>query len=526
DREHERLDIRMVMDRAATGNGSLIFLTGAPGIGTSRLASDIAGEAAAKGWLVLTGRCLEKDGDAYGPFREVLAAAVAASTAKSLQEAAGHHGPLLATLAHSLRQKMRGMPAAPEVAADRIREQLFKALHAMLTGVQGNKPLLTVIEDMHWADEGTLMLLRDLAERINGSRMVVIATYWDTELDSGRPFATAASRLLRRRRAQRVTLSRLSDHDVERIVAGMAEIPLTPVQLLGIQAATEGNPLFVEHSFLYMAESESMLGGAARTRSSYTEEDLELAQSVRGLIGRRIQRLSEPAQRMLVAAGIIGRDFDIPLLEAFGELSGHELRDALDEATRGHFLVAAGEDTYRFAHDLVRQRVLAALPLPRLQAYHLAVADTLERMYAKSTRDHAAEIGYHLYQAGTAADGARTATYLAQAATNALTVGAFEEALRLVDSTLQLLPADRTRERAQALADRATALWGLARLEDAKAAWRGAIQRYDELGDGKAAGALHRRIAHLETRGGPAHETHGAGPTEAVAERATEMGSS
>ena len=511
DREHERLDIRMVMDRAATGNGSLIFLTGAPGIGTSRLASEIAGEAAAKGWLVLTGRCLEKDGDAYGPFREVLAAAVAASTAKSLQEAAGHHGPLLATLAPSLRQKMRGMPAAPEVAADRIREQLFKALHAMLTGVQGNKPLLIVIDDMHWADEGTLMLLRDLAERINGSRMVVIATYWDTELDSGRPFATAASRLLRRRRAQRVTLSRLSDHDVERIVAGMAEIPLTPVQLLGIQAATEGNPLFVEHSFLYIAESESMLGGGGRAQASYTEEDLELAQSVRGLIGRRIQRLSEPAQRMLVAAGIIGRDFDIPLLEAFGELAGHELRDALEEAMRGHFLAAAGKETYRFAHELVRQRVLAALPLPRLQAYHLAVADTLERVYEKTSHEHASEIGYHLYQAGTAADASRTAFFLGQAARNALGVGAFEEVLRLVESTLQLLPPDQTQERAEALTSRANALWGLGRMDDAKAAWRGAIQRYDELGDAKAAGALHSRIAHLESRG-EAHETNGAGP--------------
>ena len=511
DREHERLDIRMVMDRAATGNGSMIFLTGAPGIGTSRLASEIAGEAAAKGWLVLTGRCLEKDGDAYGPFREVLAAAVAASTAKSLQEAAGHHGPLLATLAPSLRQKMRGMPAAPEVAADRIREQLFKALHAMLTGVQGNKPLLIVIDDMHWADEGTLMLLRDLAERINGSRMVVIATYWDTELDSGRPFATAASRLLRRRRAQRVTLSRLSDHDVERIVAGMAEIPLTPVQLLGIQAATEGNPLFVEHSFLYIAESESMLGGGGRAQASYTEEDLELAQSVRGLIGRRIQRLSEPAQRMLVAAGIIGRDFDIPLLEAFGELAGHELRDALEEAMRGHFLAAAGKETYRFAHELVRQRVLAALPLPRLQAYHLAVADTLERVYEKTSHEHASEIGYHLYQAGTAADASRTAFFLGQAARNALGVGAFEEVLRLVESTLQLLPPDQTQERAEALTSRANALWGLGRMDDAKAAWRGAIQRYDELGDAKAAGALHRRIAHLESRG-EAHETNGAGP--------------
>ena len=343
--------------------------------------------------------------------------------------------------------------------------------------------------------------------------MVVLGTYWDSELDSARPFGTAVSRLLRRRRAQRINLNRLTDHDVERIVAGLAEAPLTPVHLLGIQAATEGNPLFVEHSLLYMAESENMLGTHSQT--SFTEEDLELAQSVRGLISRRIERLSEPAQRMLVASAVIGRDFDVALLEAFGELSGHELRDALDEATRGHFLVAAMGATYRFAHDLVRQRVLAELPLPRLQAYHLAVADTLERVYGKLSGDHAAEIGYHLYQAGTAADPFRTAGLLGQAAGNALAVGAFEEVLRLVDSALQLLPPDKTHERADALDRRAQALWGLGRIEDAKAAWKGAIQRYDELEDGKAASAMHRRIAHLERH--ESHDGNGSAPADVIA---------
>src|SRR5207244_1649337 len=218
----------------------------------------------------------------YAPFRSILGAAVSATTAKNLLEAAGHHGPLLAPLAPNLRQKLRGMAAGHDFPADKIREELFKSVHEFLAGVQGSKPLLIVLDDLQWADEATVMLLRDLALRINGSRMVVLGTYWDSELDSGRPFATALSRLLRRRRAR----------------------------------------------------------------------------------------------RMLVAAGVIGRDFDIALLEAFGELAGHELRDALDEATRGHFLVAVPKDSYRFAHDLVRQRVLAVLPLPRLQAYHLAVADT------------------------------------------------------------------------------------------------------------------------------------------------------
>jgi pilus assembly protein CpaF len=498
DREQERLDIRMTLDRAMTGAGGMLFISGAPGIGASRLASEVAGEAAGKGWLVLNGRSIEMDGAPYHPFREILAAAVAGSTSKSLQEAAGDNGPLLSQLTPSLRQKVRGMAAQNEIGADKLREQLFRAVFDFLSGIRGARPLLLVLDDLQWADDATVLLLRDLAERVGGSHMVVIGTYWESEIDSARPFGSVLSRLLRRRRAQRIALGRLSDGDVEKIAAGVAETPLSPTQIIGIQAATEGNPLFVEHSSLYMAESEGMLGGAGRVQASFNEEDLELAQSVRGLIGRRLERLSEPAQRMLVAAAIVGRDFDIALLEAFGELSGHELRDALEEATRGHFLTALGSDKYRFAHDLVRQRVLGVVPLPRLQAYHLAVADTLERIYGKSASERASEIGHHLYQAGTSADPERTSTFLTQAAKNALAVGAFEEVLRLVETALQLLPGDSMRERADATAMKSEALWGLGRIEDARAAWKAAAQRYEEMDDAKAAQTIHDRLAALD----------------------------
>ena len=504
DRDQERVDMRLVLDRAATGSGGVVFLSGPPGIGASRFASEVAGEAAAKGWLVYGGRCLESDGLPYAPFRDVLTAVVAKSTAKSLQEPAGRNGPLLARLVPSLRQKLRSVPAGAEIPANKLRERLFKAVFEFLSGIQGNKPMLILLDDLQFADESTVLLLRDLSERLQGSRIVIIGTFWDTEIDSSQPFTTMLSRLLRRRRAQRVALGRLSDRDVAKIVAGSSETPVSPVQVAGIQAATEGNPLFVEHSVLYLAESETMLVGGPRPQGSFTEEDLELAQSVRGLIGRRIERLSEPAQRMLVAAAVIGRDFDISLLEAFGELSGHELRDALEEATRGHFLVGAGAEVYRFAHDLVRQRVLAGLPLPRLQAYHLAVADTLERLYGKAVNPHAHEIGHHLYQAGTSADPSRTARYLAQAAKNALTVGAFEEVLRLIERALPLLPGDQTHERAEALFVRGHAYWGLGRIDDARAAWRGAVERYEELGDAKGAAAAHSSLAALEAREGEA----------------------
>jgi pilus assembly protein CpaF len=522
-RDQEKLDVKLVLDRATTGAGGTLFLAGAPGSGTSRLASEVATEAAARGWIVYTGRCSEQNGLPYAPFREVLAAAVAGSTAKTLQEAIGTHGPLLAHLAPSLRQKLRAIPAGHEIATDKVREQLFKSVFEFLSKAQGQKPLLIVLDDLQWADEATVMLLRDLAERVIAGRIVLVGTYWDTDIDSGRPFSTVLSRLLRRRRAQRIALGRLSDKDVERMASGMAETPLNPIQLIGIQAAAEGNPLFAEHSVLYMAESESMLGGAPRGQNNFTEEDLELAQSVRGLIGRRLERLSEPAQRMLVAAAVVGRDFDIGLLEAFGELSGHELRDALDEATRGRFLAGPDKDKYRFAHELVRQRVLAPLQLPRMQAYHLAVADTLERVYGKAASEHAGEIAHHLYQAGTAADAMRTTTFLTQAAKNALHIGAFEEVLRQVDSALALLPGDKMHERAEALALRGQALWGSGRIDDAKAAWKGAVQRYEELGDEKAATAIHHRLAHLERPKEQVESDRAVEPAVAAAEPEPEL---
>jgi hypothetical protein len=143
--------------------------------------------------------------------------------------------------------------------------------------------------------------------------------------------------------------------------------------------------------------------------------------------------------------------------------------------------------------------VLAGMQLPRQQAYHLAVADTLERIYGKSVKDRAGEIAYHLYQAGTAANPVRTSSFLAQAARNALAVAAFEEGLQLIESELLLLPGDKIRDRADALAMRGEALTGVGRRDDARTAWSAAAQRYDELGDKKAAADVRRRLGSPST---------------------------
>src|SRR5258708_36726772 len=122
----------MLLDRAMAGGGGMLFITGAPGIGASRLASEVAGEAASKGWLVLSGRCMEQDGAPYAPFREILASAVAGGTSKSLQDAAGGNGPLLSPLLPSLPQKVPGMPPPTEGGAANVPDRRFPAAFQFL----------------------------------------------------------------------------------------------------------------------------------------------------------------------------------------------------------------------------------------------------------------------------------------------------------------------------------------------------------------------------------------------------------
>src|SRR5207249_6714018 len=158
---------------------------------------------------------------------------------RPLQELAAASGAMLAELMPSLRAKVRGTTLGSNDTSDGGRESLFKAVFDLLVASQGAKPLLVVLDDLQWADEATVLLLRDLAERLGNIKIVVLGTYWESDLDPERPFTGVVARLLRRRRAQRIALGRLTDAEVEKMLMSLAGGALTAVQVIGIQAATE-----------------------------------------------------------------------------------------------------------------------------------------------------------------------------------------------------------------------------------------------------------------------------------------------
>jgi tetratricopeptide (TPR) repeat protein len=254
-----------------------------------------------------------------------------------------------------------------------------------------------------------------------------------------------------------------------------------------VHAETEGNPFFVEEVFKHLAEEGRLLGPDGRFRPEVVIGELDVPESLRLVLGRRLEHLGEDGRRALAAAAVVGRAFTYELLEALEELPPDALLDALDEAERARLVAplsnAADEDRLLFSHELIRQTLLAELSQPRRRRLHLRVADTLARLHADSLDDQASEIAHHLVQAGAAADRRRLLRFLRMAGRQAMRTAGYEDALRHFEQALSLIEVAEPAERPEFFADRASALRSLGRMEDALPDWDEALAGYETLGD-------------------------------------------
>jgi class 3 adenylate cyclase/tetratricopeptide (TPR) repeat protein len=493
-REVERAELRRCLDQAARGQGALVMIGGEPGVGKTRLAEELAAEARQRGMLSLAGHCYEMEGaPPYIAFVEMLEATARLIPAAALREALGDAAPEVAKLMPELRRLFPDIAAPLELPPEQERRYLFNSMHEFMERAGHAQPLFLVLEDLHWADDSTMLLLQHIAQRLSEMPVLILGTYRDVELDVARPLARALEELVRQRLAHDLALKRLSEAGVAamlRAVSGQ-EPPAPLVQI--VYGETEGNPFFVEEVFHHLATEGKLFDEQGRWRSDLSIGELEVPRGVRLVIGRRLERVSEDCRRVLTTAAVIGRGFSFELLETLGEVEADVLLDAIDEAERAHLIALASggpEARFTFAHELIRQTLLSGLSLPRRQRLHLRVAEAIERVYARALEKHAGDLAYHLYQAGTAADPRKTVHYLALAGERALGAAAFEDALRLYESAVSLQPADDRQGRADLLSKRGMARRSLGRWEEALADWRQALAAYEELGEAEAEGRL------------------------------------
>jgi DNA-binding SARP family transcriptional activator len=437
-REEELEALRTGIDEASRGHGRLVLLVGEPGIGKSRLAEEALRIAHQRRARVLVGRCWEAGGaPAYWPWVQALRSYLHDCDRDLLRTQLAAGAGDVAHLLPELREMFPDLPdpAAPESEGARIR--LFDAVLAFLKNIARERPLVLFFDDLHAADEPSLLLLRFLARDVAGARLFLLAAYRDVDPKVRDPLRTTLSELLREPVTRRISLDGLAPHDVAEYITVAASLEPEAHAVADIHAETAGNPLFVgEIVRLLVAQARLGAGMGA----------LEIPAGIREVIGSRVARLPEPSRKLLTLASVLGREFEIDALRHLSGYSDEALYDALDEAMSERIIGDVPGDTarLRFAHVLIRDTLYDELTPARRMQQHREAGAVLERIHASHLEPHLAEIALHLVAAGPESTG-RAVEFARLAADLAATSLAFEEAVRLYELALMLSVDDVSR---------------------------------------------------------------------------------
>lgn len=387
------------LDQALAGMGQIVLLVGDPGIGKTRTAEQLADLARRRSALVLWGSCHEWEGaPAYWPWTHVLRDWLREVDDGPLRTAAGPNAAFVAQIIPELLERLPDLPDPPVMEPDARHFQLLAATGALLRAAANRQPLTIVLEDIHWADMSSLRLLRFLAQEIRSARVLLVATYRDFELDREHPATPIVADIAREPNCRRITLRGLPKPQVARFVALVSGQAQSPALVDAVYAETEGNPFFVTEVVRLLAEEQQLdHGGATGFRRSSVPE------SVREAVRRRLDRLSQACNRALSVAAVIGRTFDVQVIEQATGVPAVDLLDALDEALRAR-LLSAGEipGSYHFSHALVQETLYLETPAAERARLHLAVGRALEQLTA--AEPPWAELARHFYLAGPLSD--------------------------------------------------------------------------------------------------------------------------
>ena len=441
-RETERAELRRLIDGAVAGQGALVLVGGEPGVGKTRLAEEALADARQRGCLALTGRCYEMEGTPpFIPWVEIVERSARVAPSVTFREVLGDAAPEVAKLVPELRRMFPDIPPPIELPPEQQRRYLFNSLLEFVERGARITPHAMLIDDLHWADESTLLLLQHFAQQLERVPLLIVGTYRDVDLDVERPFADMLETLTRQRLAHKLALGRFNEHGVAEMLRALSNQDPPPALVTAVYAETEGNPFFTEEVFHHLVEEGRILDEDGEWRTALRVEDIEVPEGVRLVIGRRLKRLSDDARRVLGGTAIVGRSFDIGLLEALGDAEGEALETALEEAESAKLILTMSSGRaprWEFAHGLIRQTLENSLSLMRRQRAHLRVAEAMERVYGTNAERFASDIARHLYQAGVAADPEKTIRYLTLAGDQALAKGAFDEALRQLSDALSI----------------------------------------------------------------------------------------
>jgi tetratricopeptide (TPR) repeat protein len=416
----------------------LFLVAGEPGIGKTRLATEISSQLNSQGFQTLWGKCWEDGGTPpYWPWRQVVRSCLELEQVKPLRETPGAIANDLFHIAPEIHQYTKTTEAGPVTFADteqseQARFRLHESLVNFLALVARSHPLLIIIDDLHSADVSSLLLLHFLVRNSINRNIFIIGTYRDAELLRNKKRADLIGQLAND--CVRLILTGLSENEVELLINANLNERSSATFVHSIYQRTGGNPLFVnELSRLAL-------------RVNPAGKRIELAESVipnglRAVVRRHLEPLEQNARQFLAVASVLGREFDVSVLERVFDIGSESLSEAVSEAERAG-LIRKQEGTighYSFSHALISESIRADLPAQEIKRLHLQIGQALEDHLNSGYDVSWSELARHFIASISIGDGLKAAAYARRAAQTAESRLAFEEAENFYSLALEAL---------------------------------------------------------------------------------------
>ena len=450
-RAREMVTLQASLGSACAGRGRLMLLAGEPGIGKTRLASELATYAQRCNARVLIGRCFEGEGTPpFWPWVQMLRGYIAGAAPDALRLQMGVGAADIAQVVPEVREWLPDVPPALVLEPAQARFRFFDSLTNFFKVAALGQVLVLILDDLHWADTPSLLLLQFLTRALSDAHMLVVATYRDGEVTGTHPLAQTVGEITQEPHVQRISLPRLTESDVACWLAHATGMAVTTAFATAVYQHTEGNPFFLTE----VIRLQTADGNSHSLLTSPSALALPLPQRVREVLSCRLQRLSVSCHRVLTVAAVIGREFRLPVLQHMSDLSGTNVLDALAEALAAHIIdkVSGGSGHYRFGHVLIRETLYEALSLTDRVRLHRAIGEMLEHLHrldpasppAAASEPVLEDIAHHFFAAAQGGDEVdKAVTYARRAAEHAITLLAYEDAVMHYERALQLLDLSR-----------------------------------------------------------------------------------
>jgi len=442
--------------RVLGGERCGVLIAGEPGIGKTRLATEVGRRVHARGANVIYGRCDDEMGVPFQPFVEALQQFLAHHTQppfrESLRERLGRYAGELIRLAPEIAGLVPGLAPPLHSDPETERYRLFDAVAAWLATAARERPLLLVLDDLHWAAKPTLLLLKHILDSAElaaapsvrdpgvgqGPRLMILGAYRDTDIDRTHALSGLLADLRRTPGVERLALSGLDEAGVRAFIeaaSGQALDETGRHLAHAVHAETEGNPFFIGEVIRHLAESGDVSPRDGHWIPNRSVAAMGIPEGVRDVIGRRLGRLSAAANEALAQAALIGRDFDVGVLSAVTSLDEAALLAALDEAASARLIEESGVDAYHFAHALVRATLYEEMSVSRRVRAHRRIADAIHAQRP----DDVTALAYHYGRAAAGGDVGKAVDYALRAGDQARTRLAHDEAAVFYRQALEIL---------------------------------------------------------------------------------------